>query len=99
MAATPGKITPAERINLLVARFTVRSSENQWRGIQRNAISIFVVGIPVGAYFAGTYALAAPLLLMFFAATWGQHDDRIGDNSRYIGEGTPEGVRVRIMLI
>ena len=67
-----------------VARFNARASEIQWRGVQRDAIALFALILCGSIAAAGVGALAAPVVLLFLASMWGQHDRRIGSNARYL---------------
>ena len=67
-------------------RYTMRATEIQWRGIQRDAAMVFAFLVCGTLINAGVWALAAPILLMFLGSIWVHHDRRIGSNARYLRE-------------
>lgn len=69
----------------IVARFLARCSEIQWRGVQRDGITIFAFVLCAGLATI-KLELVAPIPLLFVAAIWRQHDKRIGSGAAYLRE-------------
>jgi hypothetical protein len=74
-----------ERLTLLLSRAQARVSDIQWRGVQRDATS-YAALLVTGGMIAKGAGVFVPLVVMFFAAWWLQHDTRIGSNARYLRE-------------
>lgn len=65
------------------AVYEVRSSEIQWRRVQRDVIA--GAALLVSAFMVEKgFALVAPIVLYFIAAAWRGHDKRIGSGTLYL---------------
>lgn len=69
----------------LAARLAASRSEVQWRGALRDTtMFVIALGICGVGYQTGLLVLGLPVILMFPAVQWLQHDRRIGSVAGYI---------------
>lgn len=81
------------RASITQARFNDRNNEIQWRGLERDG-SLVAAFLTAGALLpVGPVALAGPVLLIFWAAVWVQHDRRIGSCARYLRDVVEPAMR------
>ena len=75
-------------VDVIRARFEAIRTEIQWRGVQRDAMTIFaftVVGVVLGSLNAiGMWAGVAALPVTYLASMWLHHDRRIGSLGNYL---------------
>ncbi len=73
-------MTPRDDITTV---YVARSSEIQWRAVQRDALVLFAF-LLTGTMAGMGAALFTPVLLYFVAVMWHRHDKRIGAGARFL---------------